>query len=384
LTDTVPAGAFGGLGASHSFFAVETHVNRIAASLGEDPVDWKSRNVLRKGSTLLTGEPLRDQVPYAAITEDLSAASDFRRKYACYELVRKRRSGITDGPLRGLGFAFAYQGAGALLSGDYSNSYTVEATLGKDLGVTLRTSAASSGGYVLEIWRRSAAAALGVEVESVTVADPVTGEVPNSGPNTLSRNVTIVNRLVRRACEAIQKRRFREPLPLTAKSVFRVPRPVRWEEGSVRGSPFDTATWGGAVVELELDDWTFEPRPVGVWLCADGGQIVSRERAEAALRSGIIDALGSCLRERIESPQTNAGGSRSEYFRYGLPSMQELPPIFVRFLPSRKADPVKGLGELPFDVVPAAFLSALSQAAGAPFSRLPVPPAELIAALESP
>jgi CO/xanthine dehydrogenase Mo-binding subunit len=282
--------------------------------------------------------------------------------------------------LRGIGFSFAYQGAGALLSGGYSNSYTVEATLDKDLRLALRTSAASSGGGVLEIWRESAAAVLGIDVESVIIAPPVTGEVPNSGPSTLSRNVTVVYNLVRRVCEAIQKRRFREPLPITAKSVYRVPQPIRWEEGSVRGSPFDTAAWAGAVVELELDDWTFEPRPLGVWLCADGGQIISPERAASTLRSGIVDALGSCLRERIDGPLAASG---IEYYRYGIQALHELPPIFVQFVASRKSDPVKGLGELPFDVVPAAFLSALSQAAGASFSRLPIATAELIAALES-
>ena len=380
-TDTVPSGAFGGLGASHSFFAVEAHANRLASLLGEDPIDWKSRNVLRKGSSLLTGEALREAVPYQAITERLAASSDFRRKYACYELVRKRRSGASDRPLRGIGLAFAYQGAGPFLSGDASNSYTVEATLDKELRLLLRTSAAASGGGVIEIWKRSAAAILGIEADKVSVAEPQTGEVPNSGPSTLSRNVTVVNRLVERACQAIQKRRFRDPLPLTARSLYRVPRPIRWEEGRVSGSPFDTAAWAGAVVELELDEWSLEPRPLGAWLCVDGGQVVSPERAASSLRSGMADALGSCLLERMECASPGSPGT--EYFRYGLQSLRELPALEVEFLPAAKGAPVKGIGELPFDVLPAAFLSALSQASGAALSRLPVPAAELIRALET-
>ena len=380
-TDTVPSGAFGGMGASHSLFAVEAHANRVAADLGEDPIDWKARNVLRKGSALLTGEALREAVPYGAIMERLAASSDFRRKYACYELVRKRRSGASDGPLRGIGLSFAYQGTGPFLSGDASNSYTVEAKLDKDLVLTLRTSAASAGGGVLSLWRETAAAVLGVDPASVIVTPPETGEVPNSGPSTLSRNVTVVNKLVERACQAIQKRRFREPLPLTARSVYRVPRPIRWEEGRVSGSPFDTAAWAGAAVEVQLDEWSLEPKPLGVWLCVDGGRIVSPDRAAAALRSGVADALGSCLRERLDGPVGSAG--QKEYFRYGLEPLHELPPIGVEFMSAAKSAPVKGIGELPFNVVPAAFLSALCQAAGAPFSRLPVSAAELIRAVES-
>jgi CO/xanthine dehydrogenase Mo-binding subunit len=382
VTNTPPMGAFGGLGASHTLFAMEAHANRMAASAGEDPADWKSRNVMRKGSRLLTGEMLKEEVPYDAVLERIAAASDYRRKYAGYELVRKRRSGRSDGPLRGIGLSFAYQGAGPFLSGEASNSYTVEATLDKNLGLRILTSAAGGAGAVKDIWRRCASDILGIDIAGVSIAPPDTDQVPDSGPNTLSRNVSVVNRLVERACTAIQKRRFRDPLPLTARSVYRVPRPIKWEGGQVMGSPFDTAAWAGAVLELELDPWTYEPHPLGIWLCVDGGHIVSPDRATAALRSGVVDALGACITERFDP--SGGGAERSDYFRYGLLPLENLPPIYVEFIePSRRA-PVKGIGELPFDTVPAAFISALSQAADAAFSSLPVPLARIINSLGAP
>jgi CO/xanthine dehydrogenase Mo-binding subunit len=375
-TNTPPMGAFAGLGASHSLFAVEAQTNRVASAIGEDPADWKSRNVLRKGSRLLTGEALREDVPYDAILDRLVAASDYRRKYACYELVRKRRSGRTDGPLRGIGLAFANQGAGAFLSGDLSNSYTVEATLDKDLSLRIFTSAAGGAGGVREVWRGIAAEMLGIGLDKVRIATPDTDQVPDSGPSTLSRNVSIVARLVERACLAIQKRRFREPLPLTARSVHRSPRPTSWEGGQVSGSPFQSAAWGGAVLELELDPWTLEPKPLGVWLCVDGGRIVAPRRAASALRSGAVDALGACLKERFD-PQA----SPLAYFRHGLIPLEDLPPISVEFLEPGRRVQAKGIGELPFDTLPAAFLSALSQAADHPFSSLPAPPSKIVGAL---
>jgi CO/xanthine dehydrogenase Mo-binding subunit len=397
-TNTPPMGAFGGLGASHSLFAVEAHANRMAQATGEDPADWKSRNVLRKGSLLLTGEPVKDEAPYEALLARVSAASDYRRKYAGYELVRKRRAGRSDGPLRGIGLSLAYQGVGHFLSGDASNSYTVEATLDKDLRVSILTSAAAGAGGVIDIWRRSAAEILGLPIDKVSVAPPDTDQVPDSGPSTLSRNVSIVNRLVERACESVQKRRFRNPLPLTARSAYRVPKPIKWEGVQVSGSPFDVAAWACAVVELELDALSFEPRPLGVWLCVDGGKIVAPERARAALRSGVADALGTCLVERFD-PSAKAADSAaaaalgsderarpedavSAYFRYGLLPMQRLPAISIDFLEPAGRAPVKGIGELPFDTVPAAFLSALSQAADSAISSLPAPAAAILRSLE--
>jgi CO/xanthine dehydrogenase Mo-binding subunit len=394
-TNTPPMGAFGGLGASHSLFAIEAHANRMAQATGEDPADWKSRNVLKKGSLLLTGEPMKEEAPYEALLARVSVASDYRRKYAGYELVRKRRAGRSDGPLRGIGLALAYQGVGPFLSGDASNSYTVEATLDKDLRVSILTSAAAGAGGVMDIWRRSAADILGLPIDKVSVAPPDTDQVPDSGPSTLSRNVSIVNRLVERACESVQKRRFRNPLPLTARSAYRVPKPIKWEGGQVSGSPFDIAAWACAVVEVELDAVTFEPRPLGVWLCVDGGKIVAPERARAALRAAVADALGTCLVERFDpsadtAASAVASGERaspedagSAYFRYGLLPMQKLPSISIDFLEPSGRDPVKGIGELPFDTVPAAFLSALSQAADAPFSYLPTPAAAILRSLEN-
>jgi CO/xanthine dehydrogenase Mo-binding subunit len=374
-TNDLPLGSFGGLGASHAFFAAEATSALLAQATGEDPIDWKARNILKKGSLLITGEALKEEPPYEAMAERLAAASDFRRKYACYELVRKRRSGRADGPLRGIGFAFAYQGAGSFIAGDSPNAYAVEVTLEKDLRITIKTSAAACKPSVRAIWKRSAALLLDIPLEDVSVAPPDTDRAPNSGPTTLSRGITVINRLVEKACESIQKKRFRDPLPLTARSVYRAPRPIRWEEGRVVGSPFETASWGGAIVEVELDPWTLEPLPLGIWLCVDGGLIVSRTRAEESLRAGTVDAIGLCTRERLDI----ALGSISEddYYSYGLMSLAELPPIHIDlFEPDRRVRS-KGIGELPFDTVPPAFLAAVTQAAGTAFYDLPVRPEDL-------
>ncbi|MBL8966325.1 MAG: xanthine dehydrogenase family protein [Spirochaetaceae bacterium] len=374
-TNTPPLGAFAGLGAAPSFFALESEAARLASAAGQDPVSWKSRNVLRKGSSLVTGDPLKEEPPYEEIAGRLGKASDFGRKWACYELVRKRRAGRDDGPLRGIGFAFAYQGAGAFLSGGAPNSYSVEATLDKELRLSLKTSAAACSGTMIDLWRRSASDLLGLPLEEVSVAPPDTDLSPNSGPVTLSRGLTVVNKLVERACQAIQKRRFRDPLPISAKAVYRIAKPLHWENGRIEGSIFETAAWGGAVVEVELDPWTLEPKPLGLWLCADGGRIVAPSRARAALRSGAATALSASMRESLEFAADGAIGA--EYYRYGILPPGELPPIHVEILEADRRAPAKGLGELPNDTVPAAFMAAVAQAAGANFQSLPVGPEAL-------
>src|SRR5205085_4158143 len=56
LTHTPPNGAFRGFGAPQTQFAVEVHMERIAESLGIDPLTFRLKNALRKGDTTATGQ----------------------------------------------------------------------------------------------------------------------------------------------------------------------------------------------------------------------------------------------------------------------------------------------------------------------------------------
>ena len=49
-----------------------------------------------------------------------------------------------------------------------------------------------------------------------------------------------------------------------------------------------------------------------------------------------------------------------------------VPPIGIEFIPEGRRAPARGIGELPFDCVPAAFANAVSLAAGIDIDALPV------------
>ena len=215
----------------------------------------------------------------------------------------------------------------------------------------------------------SAAEILGIGIESVSIAPPDTDQVPDSGPSTLSRNVSVVNRLVERACVAIQKRRFRDPLPLTARSVYRVPaaassgraarsaarpsipRPGRAPSSSSSSTPgpWSPGPSASGSASTAARSWrpTAPPRPCG-----------RASPTPLAPASPSASTLGGGAAGR---PISATASSPSRTFRRS-PWSSSSP---------RAGPPVKGIGELPFDTVPAAFLSALSQAADRPFSSLP-------------
>jgi CO/xanthine dehydrogenase Mo-binding subunit len=102
---------------------------------------------------------------------------------------------------------------------------------------------------------------------------------------------------------------------------------------------------------------------------ADGGKILNERRARRALRIGIIHALGWACREQLYYEE---GLIPIELIRgYNIYSPAEIPPINVDFLWSDSAEP-KGIGELPFGCVPAAYVQAVSQAMDPPFEKIPL------------
>ena len=380
-TNTPPLGAFAGMGAAHSTFALESLVNRIARDRQEDPLEWRARHFLRKGYPLITGERLRDRTSFEEIGIRLKASSDFARKHGSNELIRKRRSSSrSEEAPRGIGIAFGYQANGAAFAALAADTFTVETTLNKDLSLLIHTSAIAGDEGILGIWRSTAARILGIPEGSISISEVDTSEVPDSGPSMLSRNVAVVNRLIERSCVAIRSRRFRSPLPIASRAVHRSRNTLRWEGGTVRGYPFESLSCCGAVVELELNPWSLEPCILGVWLCVDGGKIASERFARGTLASSTLAALGHCVREYLplEDGRVPADGYRG----YGLLSLAEAPPIEIEFLPWNDTDALKGIGELPYLCVPAAFAAAAAQASDSGGNRLPFDSEEFLTGMD--
>ena len=370
-----PSGAFAGLGAAGVFFASGSMMSRLAETIEEDPVSFKTRCLIGRTDRYPSGESIRSPTPLPAIGERITRSSDFARKHASYELVRKKRTSRADGPLRGIGYSQAFLTDGMASSTAPLPRYALEATLGMDLGLTIACHGAPSRPGPASTWKVEAARILGLPMESVSILEPDTDLAPPSGPGIRSRSVTVSGRLLARACAAIAKRRFRDPLPISVRSTASVERCLTWTEDDIEGQPFSQASWAGAVVEVELDPWTMIARPTGIWLCIDAGRILSPARATKALRAAAMDALGASMGESV----TLADGLIEEesYFSYVLQSPRDIPPIMVDFIdPGRDAAP-RGIGELPFHCVPAAYISAASQAAGKPLSSLPAQTAEL-------
>jgi CO/xanthine dehydrogenase Mo-binding subunit len=305
--------------------------------------------------------------------------------WASYELLRQgRRHNFAEEPsgfwaekgesLRGIGIALGYQGSGLLYPGVDKGNYSIELTLEKDGSLQIKTSMVSSDDNYSRVWPAMAAEILAIEGDMVRIIN--NAAAPDSGPATASRNIAVLTRLVEQACLAIRKLRFRDPLPITVRKTVRPQKNPLWEARipPPEGKSLDAAGlarpgWASAVVEVEIDPVEYIPKIRGVWMAVDGGKIISEERARRALKISAVQALGWAFREQI----AYSGGAltQAQFERYDIPSPGEIPPVHIDFIWNDTSGP-KGIGELPFTCVPAAYVQAVSQAMDHHFQSIPL------------
>ena len=106
---------------------------------------------------------------------------------------------------RGRGHAFYFHGAGFTGSGEQrlAGRAMVRATAAGRFEVC--ASSTDMGQGAITIFTQIAAGALGVDADRITVVDPSTDEVPDSGPTVASRTAMVVGGLVERASRALRE-----------------------------------------------------------------------------------------------------------------------------------------------------------------------------------
>jgi CO/xanthine dehydrogenase Mo-binding subunit len=127
-------------------------------------------------------------------------------------------------------------------------------------------------------------------------------------------------------------------------------------------------------VEVEIDPIEYMPKIRGIWLGVDGGRILSEARARRSLKASTVQALGWACHENLAYGEGII--SRAQFEEYDIFSPDSIPPIHIDFIWNDSGDP-KGIGELPFNCVPAAYLQAVSQAMDHHFQNIPLRPVDI-------
>jgi CO/xanthine dehydrogenase Mo-binding subunit len=225
-----------------------------------------------------------------------------------------------------------------------------------------------------QVWRERVSKQLGIEAENVSFMPLDTNIVPDSGPSTLSRNLTVITRLLDNCAKAINRRRFHHGLPLEASRSFRTA-----ESAASREADPKRDSVAAAVVEVELDTATLRFSIRGIWVAVRAGQVLRQEHARRRMELAILDSLrwtgGAVIRQKRGEESPAPFGD----FRHARSVAVD--HISIEFLPDEEGARPRGIGELAYLTVPSAVAAAVTQASNHYVDAIPITP-ELLHAYE--
>ncbi|MBA3887698.1 MAG: xanthine dehydrogenase family protein [Acidobacteria bacterium] len=401
-TTSPPHGAFRGFGAPQSIFALERHMDRVAARVGLTPEEIRRRNFITTGEVTAVGQVLKDRVDMPALLDRALDLSGYHEKRARFQASN------AGAPVRkGIGLATFMHGAGFTGAGEdhLASKVTVEAT--PEGRVRVLTASTEIGQGTNTIFSQITADAIGLDPEQVDIVQPDTSVVPDSGPTVASRTCMVVGKLVESAAHALRATLHNANLlakvytpgefaeacrryialhgALRATTQYRPPEGVRWDDERYEGDAYGSYAWAVYVAEVTVDTRTCEVRVDDFVAVQEVGKVINPILAAGQIEGGIAQAIGWALSEQVV--WRDGRMQNGQMTNYIMPTSMDLPPIRVFFeeVPyAHGPSGAKGIGELPMDGPAPAILNAVEQAIGVAVDRIPMTPEVLMAAMEVP
>jgi CO/xanthine dehydrogenase Mo-binding subunit len=379
FTNTPPNGAFRGFGAPQTQFAMEVHMDRIAETLGMDPVRLREINALRPGDTTATSQTLGKDCSALEVLREAVSRSDFQRKRAEYM-----------GTNRGIGLSLFYHGSGFTGSGELRLASKAQLDLTEN-GVRVLVSSTEIGQGTRTMHAQIVADALGIPYDQVEVAQPDTSLVPDSGPTVASRTCMIVGRILERCAQEMKEKLggampaeyYRQHGPLSILKEHIQPSWIQWDEERYFGDAYATYSWACDVAEVELDRDTYEVRPLRVTAVQEFGNPIHPGLAQGQIEGGTAQGIGMALIERVV--MRDGAMANASLTNYTIPTTLDTPEIDVAMLENPYPDGpfgAKGLGELPIDGPAPALINAIRHLA-IDIREIPATPEAILAACNS-
>jgi CO/xanthine dehydrogenase Mo-binding subunit len=378
-TNTPPNGAFRGFGAPQTQFAIEVHMDRIAETIGIDPVALRAKNALRPGDTTATGQVLGDDASALQVLKEAVQRTSFMRK-------RRRWQGSS----KGIGLSLFFHGSGFTGSGEVKLASKASLQL-TATGARILVASTEIGQGTRTMHAQIVADTLRIPYDAVDVHVPDTQYVPDSGPTVASRTCMVVGRLLQRAAEEMRHRLngmppaeyFRRHGSITVTTQYEKPPEIEWDDDRYVGHAYGSYGWGCNVVELEVDRHTWEVTPSRVTAVVEIGRAIHPAMVEGQVVGGTAQGIGYALLEEVV--MRDGRMANAQLTNYIIPTPPDTPPIETIVLenPYRHGPfGAKGVGEMPIDGPAPAVVNALRHA-GYDIRAIPATPERIMSAARS-
>lgn len=404
-TNRPPAGAMRGYGAPQGLFALEVHLDEIAAELGLDPLEFRRRNWVQVGDLFALAEALgegRKGFPNPLRSTGLAECVERGAELIGWERRREPDWRMVPGRphlRRGLGMAALIHGSG-IPGIDMGGAYL---KLNDDGSFNLMFGATDLGTGADTVLAQIAAEVLGCRVDDILVYAADTDLTPFDKGAYASSTTFVSGGAVKKAAEKVAAM-IKE---VAGRLLECDPATLRLADGGVITPQGDSVTlrevaleslhvrdqhqiqaaeshmslmyappFAAQFAEVEVDLQTGEVRVTKLVFGIDCGQPINPAGVEGQIDGGLAMSLGYGLCEEMLFDEQ--GRLLNNNLRdYHIFQADEMPPIERFIIPTR--DPsgpfgAKAAAEIPVDGVAPAVVNAIYDATGVWLREIPATP----------
>ncbi|MCX2184722.1 molybdopterin cofactor-binding domain-containing protein [Streptomyces sp. SKN60] len=430
-TNNPPCGAMRGFGAVQACFAYEAQMDKLAAKLGMDPVEFRQLNAMEQGTIMPTGQPVDSPAPVAELLRRVKARPlpPERQWETAGESadVRALPGGLSntthgEGVVRGVGYAVGIKNVGFSEGfDDYSTAKIRMEVINGEAVATVHTAAAEVGQGGVTIHAQIARTELGVQQVTIHPADT---QVGSAGSTSAGRQTYMTGGAIKNSCELVRekvleigRRKFGSYHPAWASAELLLEGgKVVTDGGEALASLVDVLE--DEVVEIE-EEWRHRPteafdlvtgqgnghvqyafaahravvevdtelglvKVIELACAQDVGKAVNPLSVVGQIQGGTTQGLGVAVMEEIIVDPKTAKVRNPSFTDYLIPTILDTPTIPVDYL--ELADPnapygVRGIGEAPTLSSTPAVLAAIRNATGLELNKTPVRPEHLTGTL---
>ena len=401
-TNNPISGAYRGFGAVQSYFALETQIDEMAAARGEDPIDFRLRNVVGDGDLSPSEHKIRGDGLGACLKRGVVETNWHERKKSALPGHGYLR--------RGWGVATEMHSSGAYP--DIVEQSNAVAKMNEDGTLNLLIGMADLGTGTRTMAAQIAAEVLGVPLEDISVIDGDTDVAPFDIGAYASRTTFVGGGAVLKAAKHLK----RQLLELASKRmnvpweeiilgggrafVKRSPdqgmairdlvageggRPPRTLIGQGNNEPTVAYSFGAHFAEVEVDIETGQIRVLQVVAVHEIGRAINPIAVAGQIEGGIQQGFGHALTEDFIIDKKTGRALNPSFVDYKMPLALDMPKIKTIIL-EEYPDPggpfgAKGIGEDPIIPIGPAIGNGVYDATGVRMRELPITPEKFLKAL---
>jgi CO/xanthine dehydrogenase Mo-binding subunit len=411
-TNNLISGGMRGFGTPEVAFAFEQNIDQLALELGIDPIEFRMKNGMEKGTLMPSGAYIYHDIGLKETIRKAARAADWSNRDQW--LVREPEPGLR----RGIGAATIWHGMGMGKNIVDNSGATVEMT--PDGSVILYTGSAELGQGAITAQKIIVAEDLGIDIDRIKVVMSDTDSVPAAGTTSASRSTYMMGNAILQATGRIKLSlmelasnvleanvdelemadnkvsvkgspdRYLE-IPKLAGQAWWMNKKLRYDGFAEMWHPeqpkyelkFAEAhsifAYATHIAQVLVDTTTGRVIVEKIWAAHDVGKAINRQAIEGQIDGGIMQGLGYALTEELLQEDgellTNTLATYIAPLSIDIPEIEHL--IIEVPQPSAPNGAI-GVGEPTLIPVAPAIANAIADAVGVRVQQIPMTPERVL------